>query len=375
VLASLVAWLGENLLWLLSELWLFLWFWLLPFFGWLAARVASFCWWRLPGLVIAFRWVVLAALLGVAGYAVIFEMRTSRLEAGLFSHLGRGIGVAVRPGPSPAIDFPKSGPYDERLGYAGLSQFIASLTAHRYAVDTQARWSPGLTRFVNGGAFPIYPEKDQAGIRIIDRNGDQIYGAQFPERTYRDFASIPGLVVQSLLFVEDRYLLDQGHPERNPAIDWNRFALATAGRVAALAAPGLRRGGGSTLATQIEKFRHSPRGLTGGIGEKFRQMLTASARAYSGGPDTLQRRREIVTTYLNSTPLSSMPGYGEIIGIPEALWVWFGTDYANATKILNATPQNAAELARKGEAYRQVLTLLLSERLSTPERRCIGGPE
>src|SRR6185503_3940153 len=128
-------------------------------------------------------------------------------------------------------------------------------------------------RLVRDGAFPIYPEKDQAGIRILDRNGAQIYSAQFPERVYRGFASIPDLVVRSLLFVEDRYLLDETNPERNPAIEWNRLALAAAGRVAALAAPSLRQGGGSTLATQIEKFRHSPRGLTGGVGEKFRQML------------------------------------------------------------------------------------------------------
>jgi membrane peptidoglycan carboxypeptidase len=142
----------------------------------------------------------------------------------------------------------------------------------------------------------------------------------------------------------------------------NAPIAASPGRVGALVVPHLRQGGGSTLATQIEKFRHSPRGLTGGIGEKFRQMLTASARAYSDGPDTLQRRKEIVTTYLNSTPLGSMPGYGEIIGVPEALWIWFGTDYAEATKILNAAPRNAAGLARKGAVYRQVLSLLLSER-------------
>jgi hypothetical protein len=57
-----------------------------------------------------------------------------------------------------------------------------------------------------------------------------------------------------------------------------------------------------------------------------------------------------------------MPGYGEVIGVPEALWIWFGTDYAEATKILNATPRTRQEVARKGEIYRQVLTLLLSER-------------
>ena len=61
-------------------------------------------------------------------------------------------------------------------------------------------------------------------------------------------------------------------------------------------------------------------------------MLTASLRAYYDGPDTFKRREEIVTTYMNSTPLASMPGYGEIIGMPEALWVWFGTDLGEATK-------------------------------------------
>ena len=57
-----------------------------------------------------------------------------------------------------------------------------------------------------------------------------------------------------------------------------------------------------------------------------------------------------------------MPGYGEVIGVPEALWIWFGTDYAEATKVLNATPRNSKELARKGDVYRQILSLLLSER-------------
>ena len=59
---------------------------------------------------------------------------------------------------------------------------------------------------------------------------------------------------------------------------------------------------------------------------------------------TPTRREEIVTTYLNSTPLASMPGYGEIIGMPEALWVWFGTDHEEATKVLNSTPRNPAEM-------------------------------
>ena len=77
---------------------------------------------------------------------------------------------------------------------------------------------------------------------------------------------------------------------------------------------------------------------------------------------TLRRRQEIITTYLNATPLAAMPGYGEVIGVPEALWLWLGTDYEEATKILNTEARNPAELARKGLVYRQMLSLLLSGR-------------
>jgi hypothetical protein len=41
-----------------------------------------------------------------------------------------------------------------------------------------------------------------------------------------------------------------------------------------------------------------------------------------------------LVTYLNTTPLASRPGYGEVIGIPEALWVWYGTDLATANQVL-----------------------------------------
>src|SRR5204863_433438 len=176
-------------------------------------------------------------------------------------------------------------------------------------------------------------------------------------------ASIPPLVVNSLLFIEDRYLFDNRYPEHNAAVEWNRFALAVFGRVLRFVVPGFNEGGASTLATQIEKFRHSPNGLTGGVGEKLRQMLTASAHVYINGANTMDRRREIVTTYLNSTPLSSFPGYGEVIGLPDALYVWFSTDFNDAAKVLTGTPKNKKEWARKGEIYRQVLALLLSGRL------------
>jgi membrane peptidoglycan carboxypeptidase len=311
------------------------------------------------------RWMVLLAILALIGWAANYEMRTSYLEAWLFTRIDRAMSVAVQPGSNDSIRFPKHGPYDERLGYVALPQFISALTGRHYTVERQARWSKGLDRFVDLGAFPIYAEKDRAGLRIFDRNSDEVYGTRFPQLAYRDFASIPPLVTNSLLFVEDRYLFDQRYPEHNAAVEWNRFALAVFGRFVRVVVPGFNEGGASTLATQIEKFRHSPNGLTGGIGEKLRQMLTASAHVYINGPNTMKRREEIVTTYMNSTPLSSFPGYGEVIGLPDALWVWYGTDFNEANKVLTSTPKNKKELARKGEIYRQVLSLLLSGRLPT----------
>jgi len=324
--------------------------------------------WRLIGSLLlrgigVLRWLVVLAILALIGWAVNYEMRTSYLEAWLFTRIDRGMSFAAEPGPNDSIRFPKHGPYDERLGYIALPEFTASLTARHYTVERQARWSRGLDRFVGLGAFPIYAEKDRAGLRVFDRNGDEVYGTRFPLNAFRDFASIPPLVWNSLLFIEDRYLFDNHYPEHNAAVEWNRFALAVFGRFVRIVVPGFNEGGASTLATQIEKFRHSPNGLTGGIAEKLRQMLTASAHVYINGANTMSRRQEIVTTYLNSTPLSSFPGYGEVIGLPDALYVWFGTDFADATKVLLSTPKNKKEWARKGEIYRQVLALLLSGRL------------
>jgi membrane peptidoglycan carboxypeptidase len=320
--------------------------------------------WHLPVLraIAVLRWGTLIMGIALVACGALYEMRTSRFEAAFLTRLDRGMSTKVEAGPSPSVVYPKTGPYDERFGYAELPQFVSDLTVNGYAVADQARWSPELGRFVGHGAFAIYREKDRAGLSIFDRVGDEVYRARFPDATYRDFASIPPLVVNSLLFIEDRYLFDQKYPEHNAAIEWARFGEAAGGRILRVIVPHINEGGGSTLATQIEKFRHSPGGQTGGVGDKMRQMLTASARMYMDGRDTMARRKEVVTTYLNSTPLASMPGYGEVIGLPEALRVWFGTDYAAAAQVLNETPRDANEWARRGRVYREALALILSER-------------
>jgi membrane peptidoglycan carboxypeptidase len=134
------------------------------------------------------------------------------------------------------------------------------------------------------------------------------------------------------------------------AVEWSRFTLAVAGRAAGVFDRRFREGGAGTLATQTEKFRHSPGGRTPGVGEKFRQMVTASARAYRDGPDTRAARRQIVIAYLNSEPLASRPGYGEVIGVPEALWLWYGTELAQANRVLTAPRRPRPKLLARGRS-------------------------
>ncbi len=113
-----------------------------------------------------------------------------------------------------------------RLGYSQLPAFEQRLAARGYSIAAQARDSERLLSLADEGLFLPYDEKDQAGLTLRDASGAPIYDATFPHRVYTDFDAIPPLVVRSLLFIEDRYLLDPDAPNRNPAIDWRRFGRA-----------------------------------------------------------------------------------------------------------------------------------------------------
>jgi membrane peptidoglycan carboxypeptidase len=310
-----------------------------------------------------------AAALGIVLWAARIEIAASPLQAQLFTRYAGEMTYQLGEGAAPDLRHPGAGPYDLRLGYAQLPNFAASLRAHDYVIARQTRMSPTLKRFIDLGGFPIFREKAQAGLTVLDRNGDTVYSARHPEQVFADFSSIPRLIVDTLLFIENRELLDGAHPTRNPAVEWDRFAAAAVNVMADRIAPTGRKFGGSTLATQIEKYRHSPDGLTGSVREKLEQMASASLRAYQGGRDTTHSRRRIVIDYLNSTPLAARPGFGEVIGLGDGLWAWFGTDLDTATRLLAAAadgaPQTAAERAQAARVYRQVLSLMLAQRRPT----------
>ena len=117
--------------------------------------------------------------------------------------------------------------------------------------------------------------------------------------------------------------------------------------------------GGSTLAVQLEKFRHSPNGRTESPLEKLRQLIGASLKAYREGPNTRASRERIIVDYLNTVPLAAAPGYGEIHGLGEGLHAWFGMGLAQVVAALNERDNNSPTKIR---AFKQALTLLISVR-------------
>ena len=250
--------------------------------------------------------LVASAVTGALACAIYWlgdELRASRLQALLISGFARELRFRVEPGASDAIRFPGAGPYDERLGYHQLPRFVERLQNERFAVTAQARMSPRLLAIADGGLFPTYREKDQAGLELLDCRSESLFSARYPERVYERFETVPSLLVDALVFIENRDLLDAQRPQLNPALDWGRLAKAAVDRTLHAVNHAHPGAGGSTLATQIEKYRHSPHGRTDSVAEKLRQMASASLRAYAGGQDTLARRRQIVVDYLNTVPL------------------------------------------------------------------------
>ncbi len=293
------------------------------------------------------------------------EVQTSKYQARYLSEISKQLSSELKPGHSSSIRYPDHGPYDQRLGYTLLSDEIARLEKSGYSVTTQASISPMMTRLVDDyGLFPIYQEKTRAGLRIVDQADQTIFSAVYPSHGYPNFNAIPPLVLNTLLFIENRELLDENHKNINPAVEWDRLGFAALQMMARKLGADINVPGGSTLATQLEKYRHSPDGYTESMVEKFRQMGSASLRAYLQGPDTREMRRQIALAYLNSMPLAATAKLGEVHGLGDGLAAWFGADFNAVNQLLGQKAINATERVtpQQAQAYRQVLSILLSQR-------------
>jgi membrane peptidoglycan carboxypeptidase len=307
-------------------------------------------------------WLLLVIILIVLGLAAAKEMRTSKFQSREVSKFAASLSYEMKPGPSDAIRYPGAGPFDLRLGYSSLGEFLPRLLKRDYVIASQTRFSQKLMDYTDHGFFVPYAEKIQAGLSITDCRAAPLYQYKYPQQLYSSFEAIPPVVVSSLLFIENRFLLDPRQPLANPAVDWPRFGMAIWSQVAKLMHLPGQSAGGSTLATQLEKYRHSPNGLTVSGAEKIRQMISATVRAYQAGPETLQARQNVVRDYLNSVPLSAVPGHGEVHGMAEGLRVWYGADFNEANERLASTDTDPKSMAEKGLALREMLSLMIAQR-------------
>lgn len=314
-------------------------------------------------------WLVPLAIIvgfgGVLGFFVGEEMRTSKLQSDIFSELAQEATFQPAPGPAAVFHAPTAGPYNQRLGYSYIPFFLKALEGEDYAVATQARTSRGYDRLLAESLYPIYHPKTVAGLFLKDAKDETLYRARFPSHVFSSFDDIPPLLTQTLLFVEDRDLLKPESPTQNPVIEWDRFFYAAVGQGLKLFIPGLNLGGGSTLATQIEKFRFSPGGQTAAPADKIRQIVSGSLRAYLNGKDTRGVRKKIVLDYLNSTPLSARRGFGEINSIGDGFWAWFGRPLSEVKTALNLPETDHESLRLKATVYREALGLILAQRRPT----------
>ena len=120
--------------------------------------------------------------------------------------------------------------------------------------------------------------------------------------------------------------------------------------------------GGSTLATQMEKYRHSPEGRTASANDKVIQMISATLRAYLDGPNTEASRRNIVHEFVNSVPLAALPGYGEVNGLGDGLWAWFGADFGAVNRRLTGLSSGHPVTPEAAQAFKEVLSLFIAHR-------------
>jgi membrane peptidoglycan carboxypeptidase len=312
------------------------------------------------------RRIVLALLLAlIAGsmVACYYETQTSFLQARYLSRYVAGLQYHVEQGESESLIFPHNGPFDNRLGYSRIPEILTTLKQYGLVVSQQARFNDRLTQYAQHGFNIPYREKSQAGLQILDVAQHPMYRMTNPGHVYATFDEIPKVVVESLLFIENRDLLSDRHPKVNPAVDWGRFTKAVAVQAGEQVNIHLPSMGGSTLATQIEKYRHSNNGVTTSPVEKLLQMASASVRAYRNGEDTSAYRKQLVLDYLNSVPLSAAPGTGEVNGLGDGLYVWFGTDFREMNRLLHdGRDASEGDIHRKAVLLKQVISLMIAHR-------------
>ena len=304
------------------------------------------------------RWLLL--LLAILLAAALYQESRNHFYQSAFWHWYAGkLTYTVKPGAATEITFPGAGPFDKRFGYSTLPHWSNTLQQQGFVLSAQSHFSAELQRYSSYGFYPPYREKTQPGLTVLGCRQDTLYQARFPGYQFAGTHQVAPAIVAALLFVEDRSLLTPGHPSANPVLNLPRLGAALVSQLQRAAGIPAAAAGGSTLATQLEKYRHSPHGFTSGTKDKFHQLVSASVRTYAESTNTLASRQRIVLDYLNSVPLAATANHGEVHGLGDGLQAWFGAEPA---KVNNLLWQGAPYNTEQALALRQVVALIIAQR-------------
>lgn len=304
------------------------------------------------------RWLLLLLAL-VLLLALYQESRNHFYQSAFWHWYASKLTYTVKPGAAAKITFPAAGPFDQRFGYSSLPLWQDSLQQQGFVLSAQSHFSSELQRYTRYGFYPPYQEKNQPGLTVLGCQQDTLFQARFPAFQFSSSKQVAAPIVAALLFVEDRSLLTPSHPNANPVLNLPRLGAAVWSQLQRAAGIPAAAAGGSTLATQLEKYRHSPHGFTAGTTDKFHQLVSASVRAYAESTNTLASRQRIVVDYLNSVPLAATANHGEVHGLGDGLHAWFGADPASVNALLK---QAAPYTAQQALALRQVVALIIAQR-------------
>src|SRR5690606_5688504 len=79
-------------------------------------------------------------------------------------------------------------------------------------------------------------------------------------------------------------------------------------------------------------------------------------------------RRKTVMAYINTVPLAAAPRFGEVNGVGDGLWAWYGLDFEATNRILMDLGKPAAERsaassdAAQANALKHALSLIVAVR-------------
>ena len=303
-------------------------------------------------------WLGWLALVLVIALGVLIEIQTSLLQSWLFTSTNERLFYRLKDGPSGEIIFPRAAPFDERRGYSKLPGYQNRLQSQGYKITKQARQSETMLTLLERGVSAPYLERPDAGLAINGTDGAPLFRYAQADFLFAKIDDIPPLLVKTLLFLENRDLDRPASPWQNPVIEWDRTLKAGLYYIGSKLGLPVPVQGGSTLAVQLEKFRHSPHGRTDNPLEKLRQIVGASLKAYQEGPNTRAWRERIIVDYLNTVPLAAAPSYGEIHGLGEGLYAWFGLPLRDVVTDLHSAKTTPAKV----RAFKHALALLISVR-------------